>query len=362
MAVTITHAVSDYHLHLESMGYAPNTIALSGQVLGPLMKFVGYERSLQSVSDAHIANFMLEASKTRQASSMGTTHSRLAAFFKWCVNTGRIKAQQNPMMSRRAPKVIKKERVRVDVSKFPLMLDLAGQSSPRNRALVALGLFTLLRDRDISNLRVHDIDLAAGRIHVYVAKSRIEDSLVIPPILDRELRRWLVHYQEMMGQPLQGDWFLLPFFVRTSGRGERGRLTAAEITGYNPYKWMGVSGRFVRAILEQVGVPLHDEKGKATNEGTHTLRRSGARALYDVLVADGRADALRIVQTALHHSNIMQTQHYIGLNPDRETRDTIMRTLHYGFEDVPTIGGLSDGENHGDHEEHHHEVRQVREA
>lgn len=360
MSVTITHAVSDYHRHIESMGYAPNTIGLSGQVLNPLIKFVGYERNIRKISDAHIANFMLEASKTRQASSMGTTHSRLAVFFKWCVETGRISAQQNPMMSRRAPKVVKKERLRVDMSKFPHMLDLAGESDARDRALIALGLFTLLRDRDMSALRIHDVDLAAGRIHVYVAKSRIEDSLVIPPVLDRELRRWFVHYQEAMGQPLQGDWFLLPFLMRDTKRGAAGHFESTGVSGYDPHKWMGVSGRFVRAILEQVGIPLRDEGGKPTQEGTHTLRRSGARALYDVLVTDGRADALRIVQTALHHVSILQTQHYIGLNPDRETRDAIMRTLHYGFEDVTTIGAMSDGDSQGDDQAH--DLRQVREA
>ena len=97
-----------------------------------------------------------------------------------------------------------------------------------------------------------------------------------------------------------------------------------------------------------MGYATRDASGKSTREGSHTLRRSGARAYYDHWVAEGRADAIRIVQTLLHHKKVEQTQEYIGLELDRANRDELMRGVTiFGFHTLPTIG-MSNGEAQSD--------------
>jgi integrase len=63
-------------------------------------------------------------------------------------------------------------------------------------------------------------------------------------------------------------------------------------------------------------------------EGVHTLRRSGARALYEELVAgdhEARDEAIGMVQAMLHHKTRAQTEHYIGLEAAREKRDKVFK-------------------------------------
>lgn len=347
MKIKLDAAVEAYNAHMRSMNYAPNTIQSASYVLGPLMRFAG-DRYLHNVTDLVISDFMIEVAKTRKkASSMAQTHARLSAFFNWAVKTGRLQPSQNPMNSRRRPRVDKVERRRVDVAKFPKLLALADERSPRDRMIVGMGLFTLLREQDIASRRIRDVSLDNGSIYAQVSKSRTEDHIPISRALDTELRRWFRVYQDHCGD-LRPDWYLIPNEVRIQQRDDSGTITTSLFGGWLPEKHPGRLGRFVRPVLEAVGLPARDENNVATGEGAHTLRRSGARALYDALVDMGRPDALRIVQTLLHHADITQTQLYIGLNPDRESRDAIMRgAMLYGFEALDSIGGVSD---HGDGE------------
>ena len=65
--------------------------------------------------------------------------------------------------------------------------------------------------------------------------------------------------------------------------------------------------------------------GRAMGEGSHTLRRSGARALFDRLAESGYDRSLRIVQSMLHHSSVTITEKYIGVTPDQRSRDEIIK-------------------------------------
>lgn len=76
------------------------------------------------------------------------------------------------------------------------------------------------------------------------------------------------------------------------------------------------------------GESIRDESGSSLSEGVHTLRRSGARALYDRLVSEGYDGAMRTVQSMLHHSSIQTTEHYLGIHLDKKRRDDVVRGKH----------------------------------
>ena len=144
--------------------------------------------------------------------------------------------------------------------------------------------------------------------------------------LDIELRRWLTHYGTEVGHELQDHYYLLPARVSSglilNGRGK----IHGHHTFYQPTKPVGAMSRIVKPFLEELGVPLETPGGKKTYEGAHTIRRSGARALFDVLAADGGYDhPMRVVQAMLHHSQMSTTETYLGLTADRRTRDEMLR-------------------------------------
>lgn len=348
MKVTLSEARADFSLHQRSQGLAHNTILNRNIVIRQLQEEVG-DLMLFNIKDQHITQFFLAQSATRSQRSLVNTHSHLGVFFKWCVNTGRMKPQANPMNGRRRPKYTEKERARLHVSKFPYLLELADQRDPRDRAMVAVGLFALLRDQEMASIRIRDVDLDAGFIFANITKSHLEDRVPISAVLDAELRRWFVAYQASVGA-LRPEYLLIPSVLTERVQKATGGFAPSKRIGYDPFRPVLKCGQLATPLLEQAGIETRDKDGKSNREGAHTLRRSGARALYDALVDKGRPDSLRIVQTLLHHKNIVETQRYIGLNPDRETRDTIMRgAVLYGFENIKTIGSVSDeGEAYGD--------------
>ena len=124
--------------------------------------------------------------------------------------------------------------------------------------------------------------------------------------LRREINLWIPKYEAQVG-PLQPDWYLTP-----AVRG--GRYLPA--TGYPMRPTMEICNAegIVKYALAKIGV-----SGSPT--GCHVLRRSAARAMFDELVTLGYDGALRIVSAYLHHSSVVMSERYLGLDLDRANRD-----------------------------------------
>lgn len=340
---TLQQAWDDYNKHSRSMGIKESTIVSRDSGAGRFVKKHG-ERRLSLVNDQHLADYFIAESARRGPSSMALTHNIFNAFFTFCVKTGRLKPEQNPMIARRRPKGEPREQVRIPVHEWPQLLSLAQANDPRDRALVAVGLLTMLRDQEMAMLRIKDVDLNAGHIRAVIPKTDDFDLVPISADLDWELRRWYVSYQNRVG-PLEPNMLLLPARrVPPPLRTARGTWVPAPVTSYDPYGPFGKGAPIVVPLFKKLGYKTRDEFGKSTGMGSHTLRRSGARAHYDWLVSLGRADALRNVQTMLHHNNSTTTQGYIGLREDRQTRDQLMRGVTiFGLHTMSQIGGVSHG-------------------
>jgi integrase len=230
----------------------------------------------------------------------------------------------DPMYGRRKPKRAHKERNRVHVSKFPALLDAAGARSSRDRVALALLIYTLARDGEITDLRIRDVDLDAGYIMMRVHKSRKEDRMPISAELDAELRRWLTVYSEEIGF-LEPHYYLVPSRDTRGVPGEDGSFVEQRHVRFVPERRIPQLGKMVNPALEDIGFPTRDANGRPLWEGAHTARRSGARALFDSLSASGYDFALRVVQSMLHHSSMQTTEAYVGLSADRRSRDEIIR-------------------------------------
>lgn len=295
---------------------------------GVLRRFLAVNGNIwcHQINERHVTRYFEEAAKTRSPRSLQLDHTVLTQMFDWMRKTRRLPMTMDPMVGRRRPKTRHKERDRIHVSQFAHLLDLAEAQDPRNRAIIAVLLYTLIRDQEAADLRYGDVDLNAGYLHVRITKSHTEDLMPICSELDAELRKWLTIYAAEARRPLQPNDYLLP---RRQSAGlvkdENNDLIIGHEMFYEPTRPIARVGRVASAVLKDFGWEMRDHAGKSKMEGAHTIRRSGARALFDRLSANSYDHSLRIVQSMLHHSSIQITEHYIGVTVDRRSRDDLLR-------------------------------------
>lgn len=327
MRALLSDAIEDWLRFRRSQDIAVNTIKGNATVVRRFLTITG-NIYCDKITEHHVTKYFEVASKTKQPQSLRNDHGILSVFFDWCRHTKRMSIEQNPLYGRRMPKQLRRERNRLNVSEFPCLLDAAEARSPRDRAAVAILLYTLLRDRDAADLRVADVDLEGGWLRARIHKTGLEDRMPITTELDYELRKWLTAYTEEVG-PLKNHYYLLPQRLTHFAKGNNGGVNVEYTWVTYPEKPIGPLGKTINPILESIGFPIQDHTGAKTYEGAHTIRRSGARALFDHLVSqpaeERNGDPLRIVQSMLHHKHVTQTEDYIGVQPDRRTRDEVLR-------------------------------------
>lgn len=323
MKALLDDAIKDYMVLRGSQDFSRATLRNENGVLRRFLTVSG-NIWMHSITERHVIRHFEDAGKTRAVNTLQLDHTVLAQFFEWARKTRRLPLDRDPLAGRRRPRMTKKERDRIHVSQFDNLLNIAGSTDPRDRAVVAVLLYTLLRESEAADLRVGDVDLDAGFVRARITKSRQEDDMPISSELDAELRAWLTVYSETIG-PLRPDFYLLPRRKSVQlHKDDVGRIVSHD-TSYTPGAPVTRPGRLVTPILESAGFPVRDHAGKAKGEGAHTLRRSGARALFDRLAEQGYDHSLRIVQSVLHHSSVTITEKYIGVTADRRSRDEILR-------------------------------------
>lgn len=327
MKQLLNEAIEDYMRHRQSKKLSPHTLRRERMVLRRFMTVNG-NIYLWSVKDSHVDRYMLDAGETRPR-SLHLDINTLKHFFAWARHTKRMALSNDPLWGREAPKLEKEEKRRVPARNFEHLLKAAGQAHPRDRILVAVGLFLMLRASEIKTLKVGDLDLDSGHIRVHIHKTKKFDLAPIRPRLDKEFRAWLTYYTQQCGVP-HPDWYLVPAMWghRPRQNKETKLLEKGDVGLVRPYRAMTQPEQNIQRALVRIGFTVRDpETGQSLREGEHTLRRSGARALYEELKAEGLSDPLEVVQHMLNHASRKQTEEYIGVTSSRETRDTVIRSL-----------------------------------
>ena len=273
---------------------------------------------LRSIQPHHIQRFQDVRSVDVGPHTMNAGRSRLTEFLAWGVRKRYI-SDLCLMEGWLCEKAHRREgKVWIHVEDVPALLDAA--ATPRDRIVLAVGLYACTRVSETTSIRVGQVDLVNLRLTRWQRKVHKEITRpIIPPFAD-ELRKWMTHYDDSLmssGQgPLLPDMRLVP----TNDRGRdkvTGRLTTSE--GYKPYASPTGLHRNVQEALQTLGYGT-------SQEGTHTLRRSGARILYDYLVEDGHANAIRMVQAMLGHATQSQTEEYIGIGIDEANLVELLTT------------------------------------
>ena len=326
MSKLLSDALESY-LTYRRTAFKKGTALASEQSLRQFLSVVGNIQT-KSLEPRHAEKFQSWLLTTgKKPNTVNGRMSQLSAFAKWL--TAHRLVSTNFCGTVRTIPVPKRPRLRIPATEFSRLLDTA--SRPDRRMVIALGLFLFLRSGEIRTLRVGDVDLDAGVVHVTVHKGRSQvDEMPICYELDQELRQWFIAYAHDIGRPLRASDILVPAHVKRPGW-----APLADTGKYQPERMMLRPYDHVRGTLAEAGYPIHDETGKKNGEGVHTLRRSGARAMYDAMIdgrlgdAAARDDALRQVMTTLHHSSVTITEHYIGLERDRGRRDETLRGMRF---------------------------------
>lgn len=321
----LSDAVDDYCVYRRT-AFKKGTALASEQSLRQFLAVTGnvQTRSLEPRHAERFQSHMLTAGK--KPATVNSRMSQLSAFSKW-LTAHRLVSNSFTGTTRMIP-VPRKAKLRIPVTDFQRLLDAAER--PDRRMILALGLFLFLRGGEIRTLKVGDVRLDDGEVDVVIHKTNDVDEMPIPWELDQEIRRWFITYAEDIGRPLHRSDYLVPAHRRFPGW-----LPRPEKGNYQPERMVLRPFDHIQSILNATGYPILTEDGKKAGEGVHTLRRSGARAMFDALVEGrigdpmARDDALRQVMAALHHSSVTITQHYIGLEADRQKRNRTMKGVRF---------------------------------
>jgi integrase len=327
LKVRVSDAIDSYQKRRKLQGITDGVLRNEKSTLTRLLNMTG-NIYLENVRDTHVDDAQAEMAQTCSPRSMANKYHELNGFFRWCVESGRLK--RSPMAGMRPPTFTVVERNRLEAAKFPLLLDAA--RSPRDRILMATALYTLGRSSECVTPKVGDVKREINRIRMPLAKKRGRDEIAtdLKPITIEyweELDRWFSAYSRECGK-LQDDWYLIPTLtagnpvrIKRVNPGDPGaRMVGQHWVPTRPVS-QNVPKQIVQEALEAVGYPTRADDGTSLGEGMHTLRRSGARARYDAKRWMGHDNAIRHVQALLNHKHAFMTEHYIGINLDKIQRD-----------------------------------------
>jgi integrase len=322
MSQRLSDVIHEYGTYQAAQGASKNTAKTHKYAFDKLLLHCG-NIQVRHVTDRHIDElFAAQQAKGLSPNSMSVLRTAYRGLFEYAIRRRYVPDRRNPVAHIRAFKVMPARKLRIPANRFDSLLDAA--SHPRDRILVALGLYLFLRASEVKALRVGDINLDDAEAHVTIQKTKQRDDMPICTELDRELRRWLTFYTQDQQAPLDPDWWLVPAHASPrpewSPDAKRWTMRYGE-RNLNPERVFGNPARRVCATLDKAGYATRKDDGKPAYEGVHTLRRSGARALFDQRVDEGYDGAIREVQAMLHHSTTAMTEHYLGLELDVQRRN-----------------------------------------
>lgn len=267
----------------------------------------------------------MENRKASGAAHLNKVRSTLRGFSRYCIEEGWCKSDGARRIKNRT--AVPRQPLYLPIHDWPRILNAAEAMHPRDRAAVALGLYTFQRGGEIRTLRIADLDLAGRELVTVQHKTRGRD---IMPLMDDcvdEMSRWLTYYREQMGGMLSQDMLLIPAKTSPAAWATKNPHTltiSQESVRLKPYAPLTNPEVIVQRTLSVLGYPTE-------REGFHTLRRSGARALFDTLAQERSQDsALEIVSAMLHHKNRSMTELYLGLEPGRRKRDQTIKGFRIG--------------------------------
>lgn len=310
----VSDAIDEYMLHMHSTGAKPNTIKNHRQVLKHALIRWG-NPNVCNLTSKHVTMFFVDTEWSPATRNLYLSNLR-GGFFAWARRNNYMRKDFDPTDGWRNLKVTRRDRKWIPVEDFSDLLNAA--TTPRDRAIIALGLFTMCRAGEINSIKIGDVSFDDNTIEVYREKTEDFDTMPMSTELRKELLTWLAIYRERMGGELSDNWYLTPASksLPMSYSAETGKLApSGALPAMRPTVKMRRPYEPVKRALVVLGI---DPFGS----GVHLLRRSAGRALFNRLRSEGYDGALKTVSAMLGHKSVVMTEHYLGLEIERLQRNT----------------------------------------
>jgi len=171
---TLQQASAEYVQFLEARGLAKATIQSNRNMLSHAASTWG-DLDLQDLHPRHVDAFF-----TGRTWSTGTRNIYLLtmrAFFRWCRTHRYLSPDYDPTEGWKSRPLPKTERTWLTLPVLESLMDATTHA--RDRAFIAIGIYTFLRASEIVNLRIGDIDIDRSELRVYRIKTKQQDRLPI---------------------------------------------------------------------------------------------------------------------------------------------------------------------------------------
>lgn len=310
----LSDAIEAYNRDRKAKGMSLNTVRNQGVALRQFLAAVG-NIQVNYIGPVQVDRFWAKHPDWGPG-TYNLKRQVLMSFFEWLRQRGHMNKGNDPLTGLRKRRVPQQDWNLIPPSDFERVIDCAPNA--RDRAMVATSLYLFTRVSETKELRWRDIDFDNYTIQVYRTKVGEYDQLPMCAELEVELRRWRFEYGSLVGQVPRPEWYVFPAYSKPlfSGRGGNG-LYLVKAPELMPTTGLSGITTQIKAVLEVAG---YDDD----QEGGHTLRRSGATALYHELSSQGHDRAMRTVQAMLGHKNLATTEIYLSLNLDRKARNDLL--------------------------------------
>lgn len=311
----LSQAIGLYEMHMRARGLSRSTQKGNLQPLNRALRVWG-DLDVDQIRPEHVDMLFMDGAWSPATQNLYLTVLR-GGFFKWCRVHGHMPRDFDPTEGWRNVRVATREKFWLPVEEFPDLLDAA--ACERDRAVIAIGMFTLMRGSEIRTLRIRDVDFDRGEVSMYRHKTKQADVLPLTNELNRELVTWLNYYRHRMGR-LEPDWFLTPARgpLPMTWNEAAGKLQpTGEPASIRPTTVYGKPYEAVKRALRALG---HDD----SHQGVHSTRRAAARALFDRLRSEGYEGSLMRVSSLLGHANVVTTERYLGLGIEKAQRNELL--------------------------------------
>lgn len=310
----ISEAVDD-HLHdMQQRGAMPATIANHKQAMNHAIRLWG------DIDVRNIREDNIEAFITTPGWSPGTQMIYLGAIRKFCEYLRRNDywpRTYDPTDGIQIRYVPVRDRLYLTVEEMVESIDIA--ENERDKIALSLAVYLFPRASEIRTLKIGDVDLERNFMRLYRHKNKTWDRMPISTELHDRLENWLDHYEKVEGD-LDQEWLLVPSMKphnMTGVAGSRTFVPTGEPRRMRVHSHISNPHTIAKRVLEKLGY-------RGVGNGFHVYRRSGARALFERLRAEGYDHSLRRVAAMLGHKETSITEHYIGVDAERRARDEMI--------------------------------------
>jgi integrase len=342
MNVPIRDAIEQYRKALSLEGKAKSTIRVYTTAVARLANV--FERQQREQRHVTYVSSLTPAVIDDFFAEYGSDHSRSTAltalkhFLPWCVRRRYLTSDDAAvLLDRKVTVPRRRPKVHLPATSFADALAIAAETHPRDRAAVAVGLFTSYRESEITAITLGNVSLD-GDIRVYRTKIKDYHSCPVGPDLREELDQWLAFYATEMGyispaamMAAHPDWYLIPHINRKRCQNVGGKFVTNTDSPF--YTYPDRQSSRLEPIIKRIlhGLGIAGRKGidrDHLGEGMHTLRRSSAEGMIQHLVDVGydHGTALVMVSKRLGHSSVKTTEGYLDSDRVKRQADDYVRT------------------------------------